>query len=71
MPVITVQMLSGRTPEQKRSFIRQVAEIAVDTLDVPARAVTIVIAESSPDDWGVGGKTMTELRSKSPGALSL
>ena len=71
MPVITVQMLSGRTPEQKRSFIKQVAEIAVKTLDVPARAVTIVITESSPDDWGSGGTTMAELRSRPPGALSL
>ena len=71
MPVINVQMLSGRTPEQKRSFIKQVAEIAVKTLDVPARAVTIVITESSPDDWGVGGTTMAELRSRPPGAPSL
>ena len=71
MPVINVQMLKGRTPEQKRSFIKQVTEIAVKSLDVPARAVTIVITESIPDDWGSGGTTMAELRSRPPGALSL
>jgi 4-oxalocrotonate tautomerase len=66
MPVITVQMLSGRTPAQKQSFIKQVAEVAVRTLDVPERAVTIVLMESSPEDWGVGGKTMAEIRSAPP-----
>lgn len=71
MPVITVQMLSGRTPEQKRSFIQQVTEIAVKTLEVPERAVTIVITDTSAEDWGSGGKTMAELRSKPPGAPSL
>ena len=66
MPIISVQMLSGRTSAQKSSFIRQVADIAVQTLEVPERAVTIVLTEISDDDWGVGGVTMAELRAISP-----
>ncbi|MBB6188565.1 2-hydroxymuconate tautomerase family protein [Rhodanobacter sp. MP7CTX1] len=66
MPIISVQMLSGRTPAQKSSFIKQVADIAVQTLEVPERAVTIVLTEISADDWGVGGRTMAEIRATSP-----
>ncbi len=62
MPIITVQMLSGRTSAQKREFIRQVADVAVRTLEVPEHAITIAINEVNPDAWGVGGTTMADLR---------
>lgn len=71
MPVICVHLLSGRTAAQKSAFIHEVTALAVRTLDVPERAVTVVLNEASPDGWGVGGKTMTELRASSPGAPPL
>ena len=70
MPVITVQMLSGRTAAQKSDFIQQVAEVAMRMLDVPERAITIVLNEVAPESWGAGSKTMAALRSKPPGALA-
>lgn len=71
MPVISVHMLMARTPAQKSAFIRQVTAIAVSTLDVPQRAVTVVLTDASADGWGVGGQTMEELRFKPPGASSI
>ncbi len=71
MPVISVQMLSGRTAAQKSAFIQQVAEVAMRTLDVPERAITIVLTETDPESWGVGAKTMAAMRAVPPGALSL
>ena len=71
MPVITVHMLAGRTAEQKKAFIREVTDIAVHTLAVPERAVTIVLTDADPEGWGSGGKTMAELRAAPPGAPSL
>ncbi len=62
MPVITVQMLRGRTPAQKSSFIKQVAEVAMRTLDVPEHAITIVLQEAHPEDWGAGSRTIAEIR---------
>lgn len=66
MPIITVQMVTGRTAEQKSEFIKQVAEVAMRTLDVPERAITIAMTEISPDAWGVGSKTMTQMRATPP-----
>ena len=63
MPIINVQMLPGRSPEQKRAFIKGVAEIAVATLAVPEEAVRILISEVGPDHWSIGTRTMKEIRS--------
>jgi 4-oxalocrotonate tautomerase len=71
MPIISVQMLSGRTAAQKSAFIKQVADIAVHTLEVPERAVTIVLTEVSAENWGVGGRTMAEQRATPPDPSSL
>ena len=62
MPIITVKMLSGRTPEQKRLFIERVAQAAVEALGVPEEAVRIVFDDIAPEDWGVGSRNMAELR---------
>jgi len=66
MPIISVQMVSGRTAAQKSSFIKLVTDIAVQTLDVPQRAVTIVLTEVGAENWSVGGRTMVELRANPP-----
>ena len=43
MPVINVQMLSGRSAVQKKSFIEEVATVAMRTLGVPEQAVNQAI----------------------------
>jgi 4-oxalocrotonate tautomerase len=62
MPVITVQLLAGRTTAEKREFIRQLTDLTVRALVVPEQAVTIVLAEVDADDWGAGGMTMAVRR---------
>ena len=52
MPIIQVQMLTGRSREQKRTFIEKVAEITIQTLEVPEHAIRIVITEVEPDGRG-------------------
>jgi 4-oxalocrotonate tautomerase len=69
MPMINIQMLSGRTPAQKRALIAGVAEVAMQTLDVPADAIRIILAEVAPEHWAMGGRSMAELRSR-PGAIA-
>ncbi len=62
MPIINVQMLTGRTAAQKHAFMEHVTQVAMNTLDVPEQAVRIVLIELSPDNWGVGARSMAELR---------
>lgn len=62
MPIITVHMLPGRSREQKRAFIKGVAEVAAATLAVPEEAVRIVITEVDAEHWSIGSRTMAEIR---------
>lgn len=54
MPIINVQMLSGRTAEQKQQLIRELAEGTIRALDVPEQAIRILLTEVEPQHWGVG-----------------
>jgi 4-oxalocrotonate tautomerase len=60
MPIVTVEMLSGRTREQKRqmaeAITREVAQIARCSLN----DVQIVFDEVARENWAVGGKLLSE-----------
>ena len=68
MPVLSVQMLSGRTSEKKTEYIRALAETTVRVLGVPEHAVTIVVTEVDPAHWGTGLRTMAQVQAEKSGA---
>lgn len=60
MPIIIVNLLSGRDAARKRALIREIAEAAVRTLDVPIASVRVVLNEVPPEHWGIGDETKAE-----------
>lgn len=66
MPLINVQMLAGRTADQKRALIQELAEAAKRVLGVPDEALRIILTDVPPENWGVGHRTMAELRAEPP-----
>lgn len=61
MPILRLEMHPGRTPEQKREFVREVTRVAVDVLKCPPESVDVVLREVPRDLWGKGGKLVSEL----------
>ncbi|WCG22021.1 4-oxalocrotonate tautomerase family protein [Vagococcus lutrae] len=55
MPIVTVQMLEGRTIEQKQALIKEVTETVVKTTGAKQEAVTVVIEEMKKENYGVAG----------------
>ncbi|EST89824.1 2-hydroxymuconate tautomerase [Vagococcus lutrae] len=55
MPIVTVQMLEGRTVEQKQALIKEVTETVVKTTGAKQEAVTVVIEEMKKENYGVAG----------------
>ncbi len=55
MPTIRVEMFEGRTPEQKREFVKAVTEATVKTLGTSPEAVDVVLFEIKKSDWATGG----------------
>jgi 4-oxalocrotonate tautomerase len=67
MPIITVNLLSGRDQTRKRALIRELAEAASRTLDVPLATVRVILNEVLPEHWGIGDETKAEQNAKAQG----
>jgi 4-oxalocrotonate tautomerase len=64
MPFITVQLIEGRSVEQKHALIKEISEAAIRVLAADPDNVRIVINEVTADDWGVGGVPVAVSRKK-------
>ncbi|WP_240783270.1 MULTISPECIES: 4-oxalocrotonate tautomerase [Rahnella] len=56
--MIRLEMLPGRTAEQKRDFAREVTRVAVETLKCKPESVDVVITEIPKSHWAKGGELM-------------
>jgi 4-oxalocrotonate tautomerase len=55
VPLISVNMVSGRSAEAKQRLIKALTDGAVAALDVPVETVRVLIIEIAPEHWAVGG----------------
>ncbi|GAA2356248.1 hypothetical protein Cme02nite_49330 [Catellatospora methionotrophica] len=60
MPNITVELLAGRSVEQRRAFARAVTDNAVEILGARAQDVRMVFTEITPDVVANGGVLASE-----------
>ncbi|NLL61758.1 MAG: 4-oxalocrotonate tautomerase [Candidatus Atribacteria bacterium] len=56
MPILQVEMLKGRTVEQKRAMVNKVTEAISETLNCPKDAVRIIIREMDTEDFAHAGE---------------
>ena len=56
MPMIHVELLKGRSNEQKREFAEMVTREAARILKCSLDAVDVVFADVEPENWATGGK---------------
>ncbi|MFN4360713.1 MAG: 4-oxalocrotonate tautomerase [Hylemonella sp.] len=60
MPTIRVEMFEGRTPEQKREFVKAITEATVQTLGSSPEVVDVIITDIKKSDWATGGVLWSE-----------
>lgn len=60
MPIVQIDMLEGRTLEQKRALVSKVTAAITETANCPAEAVTIIIREMPPTHLGKAGKLRSD-----------
>ncbi|KON88716.1 4-oxalocrotonate tautomerase [Sporosarcina globispora] len=61
MPIIQVHLLEGRTDEQLKDLIGSLTEVTVNSLNVRADQVRVVVQPVPKTHWGVGGITKSGL----------
>lgn len=63
MPYIRIEVTrEGVTLAQKKQLIAEATEMMIRVLDKDPAATFVVIDEVDTDNWGVAGRTVTELR---------
>lgn len=61
MPIMQVFLIEGRTEEQKARLIRALTDAAVEAVGAPVETVRVMITEVPKGQFGIGGKTASEL----------
>jgi 4-oxalocrotonate tautomerase len=60
MPTIRVELMEGRTPEQKKNLVKALTQAVVDTLGGKAESVDVLLFDIKRHDWATGGELWSE-----------
>lgn len=55
MPVVTIQMWTGRTVEQKRQLVAAITDAMVEHADADPSGLHVIIQEHDRENWGRAG----------------
>ena len=60
MPVVTIQLLSGRSKEQKTRIAKAVTDAIVDIAGARPEGVQVIFADIEKADWANAGVLMSD-----------
>ena len=60
MPIIRVEMFTGRTEQQKQALVRELTDAFVNAAGGTPESVNVVITDIDKRDWGSGGELCSE-----------
>ena len=60
MPTIRVEMMEGRTPEQKKNLVKALTQAVIDTLASKPESVDVLLYDIKRSDWATGGELWSE-----------
>lgn len=60
MPVINIQMFSGRTLDQKRAIAKSVTQSFIDAAGGNPQSVHVIFTEVEQDHWAVAGELCSD-----------
>ncbi len=63
MPTYHVEMMEGRTLEQKKKLVAELTRVSVEVLAVAPESVDVIITDIKRENWATGGKLWSEPRS--------
>lgn len=63
MPTLRVELMEGRTVEQKRALVEALTKSCVDVLKCQPAAVDILLYDIKRHDWATGGELWSDKKS--------
>ncbi len=64
MPLVHVQMATGRTPEQKHALLTAMTDAMVEHLGAPRDSVRVWITEFADTDFMAGGELLADKKAR-------
>jgi 4-oxalocrotonate tautomerase len=61
MPIATINILEGRTDEQKEKLIVKMTEAINEAIDAPIPSIRIIINEMPKQHFGIAGESAKKL----------
>jgi len=61
MPLVQVNILEGRTDEQKEALIQELTEACYKAIGAPRETVRVLINEMPKQNWGIGGQSAKKI----------
>jgi len=62
MPTLRVELMEGRTVEQKRALVQALTKAVVETLATKPEAVDILLYDIKRSDWATAGELWSDKR---------
>ena len=60
MPTYHIEMMEGRTVEQKKKLVEEITRVSVEILGGSPESVDILIIDVKRENWATGGKLWLE-----------
>lgn len=60
MPFVQVQMIEGKSDEQKRHLIESITATISSVLEIPADGVRVILQDVPSNHYGIGGVSIRE-----------
>jgi 4-oxalocrotonate tautomerase len=60
MPTIRVELMEGRTPDQKKNLVKALTQAVVDTLGSKPESVDVLLFDIKRGDGATGGELWSE-----------
>jgi 4-oxalocrotonate tautomerase len=61
MPIATINIIEGRTDEQKEELIVKVSQAIHEALDAPLESVRVIINEMPKQHFGIAGQSVKKM----------
>ncbi|UXS74721.1 2-hydroxymuconate tautomerase [Staphylococcus chromogenes] len=61
MPIVTVQLIEGRTDEQLKALVAEVTDAVEKTTHAQRDAISVIVEEMKPQHYGVGGTRKSDV----------
>lgn len=64
MPIVQIDLIEGRSGEQRETLIKEVTDACVKALDCKPETVRIMLRDVAVQDFGVAGESVKTRRAK-------